>query len=183
MIIQDMQNDVIIEGGAFADSGAPAHARSQRVVENVRRLADAARARGVMIIHVWFVVEPGAPGVTLNAPLFEGVVDNKAMVRGGWGAAPVAGLEPQAGDLIVEKMRMSAWEGTKLETLLKSGKRDMIINTGAWTNMSVEHTAQNRRRQGLFHDRAGGLLFDDERRLAQRLDQLRAAERFGRHER
>ena len=42
---------------------------------------------------------------------------------------------------------------------------------------------QNRRRQGLFHDRAGGLLFDDERRLAQRLYQLRAAERFGRHER
>jgi hypothetical protein len=26
MIIQDLQNDVIIEGGAFADSGAPAHA-------------------------------------------------------------------------------------------------------------------------------------------------------------
>src|SRR5271170_5164262 len=64
MIIQDMQNDVIMDGGAFANSGAPAHARSQRVVENVRRLADAARARGVMIIHVWFVVEPGAPGVT-----------------------------------------------------------------------------------------------------------------------
>ena len=33
MIIQDVQNDVITEGGAFADSGAPAHARSQRVVE------------------------------------------------------------------------------------------------------------------------------------------------------
>jgi gluconolactonase len=150
MIIQDMQNDVIIEGGAFAASGAPAHARSQRVVENVRRLADAARGRGVMIIHVWFVVEPGAPGVTLNAPLFEGVVDNRAMVRGGWGAAPVAGLEPQAGDLIVEKIRMSAWEGTKLETLLKSGKRDMIINTGAWTNMSVEHTARTGADKGYF---------------------------------
>ena len=26
LIIQDLQNDVIIEGGAFADSGAPAHA-------------------------------------------------------------------------------------------------------------------------------------------------------------
>ena len=44
-----------------------------------------------MIIHVWFVVEPGAPGFTLNAPLFEGLVDAKAMVRGTWGAAPVAG--------------------------------------------------------------------------------------------
>ena len=103
-----------------------------------------------MIIHVWFVVEPGAPGVTLNAPLFEGVVDNKAMVRGGWGAAPVAGLEPQAGDLVVEKIRMSAWEGTKLETLLKSGKRDTIINTGAWTNMSVEHTARTGADKGYF---------------------------------
>ena len=37
--------------------------------------------------------------MTLNAPLFEGVVDNKAMVRGTWGAAPVGGLEPQAGRL------------------------------------------------------------------------------------
>jgi gluconolactonase len=72
MIIQDLQNDVIMDGGAFRDSGAPGHARQQRVVDNVRRLAEAARARGVVIIHVWFVVEPGAPGVTLNAPLFEG---------------------------------------------------------------------------------------------------------------
>jgi gluconolactonase len=42
----------------------------------------------------------------------------------------------------VEKIRMSAWEGTTLETVLKSGGRDTIINTGAWTNMSVEHTAR-----------------------------------------
>jgi len=47
LIIQDLQNDVIMEGGAFADSGAPAHARAQHVVDNVRRLADAARARAV----------------------------------------------------------------------------------------------------------------------------------------
>ena len=65
-----------------------------------------------------------------------------AMVRGSWGAAPVPGLEPRAGDFIVEKMRMSAWEGTRLETILKATGRDMIINTGAWTNMSVEHTAR-----------------------------------------
>jgi len=150
MIIQDLQNDVIMDGGAFADSGAPAHARAQRVVDNVRRLADAARARGVVVIHVWFIVEPGAPGVTLNAPLFEGLVDTKAMVRGGWGAAPVAGLEPRPGDFVVEKMRMSAWEGTRLETILRAQGRDMIINTGAWTNMSVEHTARTGADKGYF---------------------------------
>ena len=43
LIIQDMQNDVIMEGGAFAASGAPAHAREQNVIDNVRRLAEAAR--------------------------------------------------------------------------------------------------------------------------------------------
>ena len=62
MIIQDLQNDVIIEGGAFADSGAPAHATSQNVVENVKGLAAAARKAGVPVIHVWYIVEPGAPG-------------------------------------------------------------------------------------------------------------------------
>ena len=64
------------------------------------------------------------------------------MVRGTWGAAPVEGLEPDLGDFVVEKMRMSAWEGTRLETILKALHRDTIINTGAWTNMSIEHTAR-----------------------------------------
>jgi gluconolactonase len=150
LLIQDLQNDVIMEGGAFADSGAPAHARAQRVVDNVRRLADAARARGIPVIHIWFVVEPGAPGMTLNAPLFEGLVDSKAMVRGSWGAAPVVGLEPRLGDFIVEKMRMSAWEGSRLETILKATGRDMLIDTGAWTNMSIEHTARTGADKGYF---------------------------------
>jgi gluconolactonase len=150
LIIQDMQNDVMMDGGAFAASGAPQHAREQNVVENIRRLAEVCRARGVMIVHVWFVVEPGAPGVTLNAPLFEGLVDAKAMVRGTWGAAPVAGLEPQPGDHVVEKIRMSAFEGSHLEIVLRAGGRDTLINTGAWTNMSVEHTSRTAADKGYF---------------------------------
>ncbi|WP_144183254.1 isochorismatase family protein [Elioraea rosea] len=142
LIIQDMQNDVVMEGGAFAASGSPRHCREQNAVANIARLADRCRALGVPVIHVWFVVPPGAKGLTLNAPLFEGVIDNNAMVRGTWGAAPVPGLEPRQGDHVVEKMRMSAWEGTALETILKAEGRDIVIATGAWTNMSIEHTAR-----------------------------------------
>ena len=142
LTIQDMQHDVVSDGGAFADSGSPQHAREQNVVENIRRLAEHCRARGVMVVHVHFVVEPGAPGLTLNAPLFEGLADANALVRGTWGAAPVEGLEPKPGDHVVIKMRMSAWEGSSLETVLKSGGRDILIDTGAWTNMSIEHTAR-----------------------------------------
>ena len=150
MLIQDLQNDVISEGGAFASSGAPGHATRQKIVQNVGRLARACRSLGIPVIHVWFVVDPGAPGMTLNAPLFQSVRGSEAMIRGSWGAAPVAGLEPEPGDFVVEKMRMSAWEGTKLETILKATGRDMIINTGAWTNMSIEHTARTGADKGYF---------------------------------
>jgi gluconolactonase len=142
LIIQDLQNDVITEDGAFADSGSPEHAKDQNVVENVKRLADACRAAGIPVIHVHYVVEEGAPGLKLNAPLFEGVKEANALVRGTWGAAPADGLEPLKGDYLVEKMRMSAWEGTKLELLLQGLDRDTVIVTGAWTNMSIEHTAR-----------------------------------------
>ncbi len=150
MLIQDLQNDVIIEGGAFAESGSPQHAKDQNVVENVKSLAEAMRKAGGHVIHVWYVVEEGAPGLKLNAPLFQGVKDGNALVRGTWGAAPAEGLEPQPGDHVVEKMRMSAWQGTKLETLLAGLGVDTIVVTGAWTNMSIEHTARTGADKGFF---------------------------------
>jgi gluconolactonase len=143
LIIQDLQNDIIGEGGAFADSGAPAHAASQNVVENVKGLAAAARRAGMPVIHVHYIVEPGAPGLKLNAPLFQGVKDADALVRGSRGAAPVDGLEPQDGDLVVEKMRMNAFYATRLDALLRGLGVDTLVIAGAWTNMSIEHTARH----------------------------------------
>lgn len=150
LIAQDLQNDVIIEGGAFAESGSPGHAQEQNVVENVKALAAVCRSKGVPVIHVHYIVEEGAPGLKLNAPLFQGVKDANALVRGTWGAAPAEGLEPQDGDYVVEKMRMSAWEGTKLEVMLAGLGRDTIIVTGAWTNMSIEHTSRTGADKGYF---------------------------------
>jgi gluconolactonase len=150
LLIQDMQNDVITEGGAWADSGAPQHAKDQNVVENVKALADAFRQAGGHVIHVWYLVEPGAPGLKLNAPLFQGVKDDNGVVRGTWGGAPADGLEPQPGDHVVEKMRMSAWQGTRLEILLAGLGVDTVVVTGAWTNMSIEHTARTGADKGFF---------------------------------
>jgi gluconolactonase len=150
LIVQDMQNDVMMEGGAWAETGAPEHAKEQNVVENVKRLAEACRAAGIPVFHVHYIVEDGAPGLKLNAGLFQGVKETGGLVRGSWGAAPAEGLEPQEGDFVVEKMRMNAWEGTRLEHLLKGLGRDTIIVTGAWTNMSVEHTARTGADKGYY---------------------------------
>ncbi|HEX3832445.1 MAG TPA: cysteine hydrolase [Solirubrobacteraceae bacterium] len=143
LIIQDMQNDVIGEQGAFAETGAPAHAASQNVVANVARLADAARAAGVPVIHVHYIVEEGSLGLRPNAPLFQGIVDTNALVRGSWGAAAVEGVEPVAGDHVVEKMRMNGFYETRLEILLRGLDVDSLVIAGCYTNMSIEHTARH----------------------------------------
>ncbi len=150
LIIQDMQNDVMMDGGAFAETGAPEHAKEQNVVENIKALAQTCRTKGIPVIHVWYIVEEGASGLKLNAPLFQGVEGENALVRGMWGAAPAEGLEPRDGDFIVEKTRMSAWQGTRLESLLTGLGRDTVIVTGAWTNMSIEHTARTGADKGYY---------------------------------
>jgi gluconolactonase len=145
LIIQDLQNDVIMPGGAFTASDGPGpaeHAKSQNVVANVKAIAAAARTAGMPVIHVWYIVEKGAPGLAVNAPLFEAVAAG-AVVRGTWGAAPVKGLEPKRGDFVVEKMRMNAFHGTNLDTLLRGLGAESVVITGAWTNFSIEHTARH----------------------------------------
>jgi nicotinamidase-related amidase len=143
LVILDMQNDAITEGGAFGGTGAASHAREQNVVANVAGLASAFRAVSAPVVHVWYVVDPGARELAQNAPLFEAVRAENANVRGSWGAAPVDGLEPQQQDFVVEKLRMNAFHGTRLDPLLRGLGTDTVVVAGAWTNMSVEHTARH----------------------------------------
>jgi gluconolactonase len=142
LIIQDLQNDVITEGGAFAGDGGADHAQSQNVVENVAKLARACREAGVPVIHVHYVVDPGAPGLKQNGALYQAVKEGNALVRGTWGAAAAEGVEPQEGDIVVEKMRTSAFYNTRLDTLLRGFGTETVIVSGAWTHMSIEHTSR-----------------------------------------
>jgi gluconolactonase len=107
LVIQDLQNDVVSEGGAFADTGSYDHAKAQDVVANVARLARRAREVGIPVIHIWYIVEEGARGLKLNAPLYRGIKESGAVVRGSWGAEPAEGLEPEGEDFVVEKPRMN----------------------------------------------------------------------------
>lgn len=142
LLIQDLQNDVMIDGGAFASTGSPQHAKEQNVVANAVKLAEACRQSGIVVIHIWMVCEPGHPLLSQHAPLFQGLKGENALVRGTWGVQPAPGLEPHPKDLVVEKMSMSGWESSRLESYLRHAGIDTIINCGAWTNMSVEHTAR-----------------------------------------
>lgn len=143
LLIVDLQNDNLIKGGKFEGSGAVEHAEKQNVVANIKAIAEKARAAGVLVFHNHFVVEKGAKGIGDRAPIFRAIAETESIVRGTWGAAPVAGVEPQEGDFVIEKSRMSSFNGTQLDTLLRGLGVETIIVTGVWTNMAVEHTCRD----------------------------------------
>ncbi len=64
-------------------------------------------------------------------------------MRGSWGAAAVEGVEPVAGDHVVEKMRMNGFYETRLDILLRGLGVDSLVIAGCYTNMSIEHTARH----------------------------------------
>ena len=149
LVIQDLQNDVIIEGGAFADSGAPAHATSQNVVENVKGLAAACRGAGVPVIHIWYIVEARRAGPEAERAALRGREGARTRSSAGrWGAAPADGLEPQPGDHVVEKMRMNGFYETRLDILLRGlGVETLMITRRVDEHVDRAHRpARGRRR-------------------------------------
>jgi len=143
LLIIDLQNDNLTKRGKFENSGAVEHAEKQNVVEHIKAIAEKARVVGVPVFHNLFVVEKGAKGIGDRAPIFRSIAETESIVRGTWGAAPVDGVEPKEGDFVIEKSRMSAFNGTQLDTLLRGLGVETIIVTGVWTNMAVEHTCRD----------------------------------------
>jgi nicotinamidase-related amidase len=142
IVIIDMQNDTVHEKGAFAETGAAAHAQSQNVIANISRIVDAARSAGITVIHNRIVVYPNPAVGGANAPIFR-MLGPESFAVDSWGAAIVDELTPAAGELVLDRIRMSAFHGTALDTVLRNlGVRDVVI-VGAWTNMAVEHTVRD----------------------------------------
>jgi nicotinamidase-related amidase len=64
----DLQNDNIHPDGAFASSGAPAHAVSQGLVEHVQDLLTWARGHDLPVVHNHIVAYPAATSAAITPP-------------------------------------------------------------------------------------------------------------------
>jgi nicotinamidase-related amidase len=108
-------------------------------------LLDAARKAGAPVVHVG-VVRPARKGFAdtprTQAAIASGKVprDILPMAAGSEGVQFV--LQVESGEDIVHKAGVSAFEGTRLDQLLRSaGVTDVVIG-GAFTHMVVESTAR-----------------------------------------
>lgn len=142
ILVIDMQNDNVLAEGAFASFGAAEHAAEQNVIVHVREVLDAGRAAGTPIFHNRILSYPQRPVGGQNAPIFQ-LIGPDSLRQGSWGAEIVDGLDVREDEIVLDRMRMSAFHGSSLDSMLRNlGVTDVVV-VGVWTNMAVEHTVRD----------------------------------------
>jgi nicotinamidase-related amidase len=141
VVLIEYQNDFTSEGGAL--HGAVATVMEQTgMLENTRRLVDAARQAGATIVHAPITFAPGYGEIAPNPyGILKGVVDSTAFVKGEWGSEIVDSLAPNPGDVVVEGKRgLDTFATTNLDFILRARGITTIALGGFLTNCCVEST-------------------------------------------
>lgn len=144
VVLIEYQNDFTSEGGVLHDAVSTVMEETG-MLENTRRLVDAAREAGATIIHAPITFVRGY-GELSEHPygILKGVVDSSAFVKDEWGAEIVDTLAPQPGDVVVEGKRgLDTFATTNLDFILRARGITTIALGGFLTNCCVESTMRS----------------------------------------
>ncbi len=144
VVLIEYQNDFTSEGGALHAAVAGVMEQTG-MLENTRKLAEAARAAGATVVYAPITFVPGYGELSAHPyGILKGVVDSTAFVKGEWGAEIVDALAPQPGDVIVEGKRgLDTFATTNLDFILRARGIDTIALGGFLTNCCVESTMRS----------------------------------------
>ena len=146
LLVIDMQNDFVHDDGYCAGAfGRPMVRGFQAIVPALRDLTAAARAARVPVIYAKVSQLPDgslASPVWLADALRRGYEPLHCM-RGTWGWEIIDELRPQPGDIVMEKPRRSAFQGTNLENLLRARGVRSIVATGIAGSGCVNATVRD----------------------------------------
>lgn len=118
---------VIIDHQAEYTTGRVPLSGIDAAVAQIAELLRQARAAGAPVIHV---VHQSKPGAALFDPQ-------------GPGAAIIAGIEPQPGEVVVGKGLPNSFAGTTLDAELKKTGRQSLVIAGFATHMCVSATTRS----------------------------------------
>src|SRR5580658_10912202 len=105
VVLIEYQNDFTSEGGVL-HGAVEAVMDKTDMLENSRRVVEAARAAGVTVMHAPITFAEGYNELSKHPyGILKGVVDGSAFVKGSWGAAIVDELTPEDGDILIEGKR------------------------------------------------------------------------------
>ena len=151
LLLIDMQRDFVDHDGLFGRLGVDLSMYEQ-TRPRVAGLLAAARAAGVLVVHVQNTALPGrrsdSPAqIRFNLRMHEGARQDgpplQYTVPGTDGHDFVEELQPEAGEVVVQKYRSSGFWGTNLELVLRSNGIKSVVVTGCTTEGCVESTARD----------------------------------------
>jgi nicotinamidase-related amidase len=128
LLIGDMQNDFVTEGGTLVVPHA------EETVPAIRKLLDLARDSGMRVVFVQDTHNEGDP---------EWEIWGEHCREGSWGWQVVDGLAPNEDEVTIRKPRYDAFYGTDLEHLLRLWNVDTVIICGTVANICVHYTASS----------------------------------------
>jgi ureidoacrylate peracid hydrolase len=149
LIVVDVQNDFCAPKGMMDREGRDL-SLVQAMVPRLTTLIEAARQVGVLIVYIQSIY-----GLAGNEYLSESWVEQASRrrrgsytkypvcARGSWNADFYEGISPADGEVVINKHRFDAFEGTDLDLILRSKGIRSVILTGVATNVCVETTARS----------------------------------------
>ncbi|MGH2424685.1 MAG: cysteine hydrolase family protein [bacterium] len=126
LIVVDMQNDFVKEGGALVVGDA------EKTIQAVKRLLDLARRRSMAVFYTQDTHDPGDP----EFPIW-----GQHVLRGSWGWQIIEELTPRPTDRVIQKLRYDGFFGTSLDHELRLRHVATVIVCGTVANICVLHTA------------------------------------------
>ena len=154
LIVVDMQNAFLSEGGMFDIAGHDISAAPE-IIKTNRRLIDTSRASGIKVIYLQYSYKTDlSDGGGPNSPNYHkelGMImmrahlelRGKLLVENTWDWRIVDELTPEDGDFVIPKTRYSGFTGTNLDNILRSEGIRYTIFSGVATNICVESTARD----------------------------------------
>jgi nicotinamidase-related amidase len=136
LILQECQKGVIGEISNLPDMAAAAKVE---MIPNVARLAEAARAAGVKVIHATAAHPPDMWGANTNARVFLGVRKSPVkLLHGSVAAEPIDEVGVGADDVVMARQHgLSPFEGTELDSLLRNEGIRTIVLVGVSVNVAI----------------------------------------------
>jgi nicotinamidase-related amidase len=144
VVLIEYQNDFTSDGGVLHGAVEAVMDKTQ-MLENTKRVLEAARAAGVTVMHAPITFAEGYNELSAHPyGILKGVVDGSAFVKGTWGAAINDEVAPEAGDIVVEGKRgLDTFASTNLDFILRSKGITTIALGGFLTNCCVESTMRS----------------------------------------
>ena len=152
LVIIDMQKDFCTPGFG-ADRAGRDLGPTRSIIPGLEALLAAARAAGVLVVHVGFWTLPdhlSDSGPWLAQRRRATFSSDGLALAGSEGAEFIAELSPLPGELVIHKHRYSAFKGTDLGMILDVKRIRSVVTTGVSTNACVESTLRDAFETGYY---------------------------------